>query len=378
MPTPQVVYSVNVRLGGGGMGNSIEEMLRGLYEARLLKQVIVSSCKTTALPAHLITAQGFLGRVQKRLGFYDRSGWLDYLFARVFDRWANRVMQPAEIFESWTFCCLTCLQTAKKRGSRTFLGLGSAHPRAYLELINAERLKWGLAPLPEMPWVRQVERELALADTIIIQSCFSERTLVEHGIPAEKLVRIPLGVDVKRFHPAESRPPGPFRVLFLGQIMLRKGVQYLLEAWKQLGWRDAELWLVGKGMADAQPVLKHYAGLSGLRLMGYVPDQLAAFQACDVFVVPSVEDGFGLVVTEAMACGLPVVVSDHTGAADLVQDGENGFVVAYNDAAGYARVLETLRANPELARKMGRAAQGAARQVTWAAYREKLVELHFR
>ncbi|MBF8282258.1 MAG: Glycosyltransferase family 1 protein, partial [Anaerolineales bacterium] len=138
MPNRQVVYSVNVRLGGGGMGDSIEEMLRGLHEARLLKQVIVSSCKTTALPTNLITSQGFWGRVQKRLGFYDRTGWVDYVSARVFDRWAERAMQPADIFESWTFCCLASLQTARRRGSRTFLGLGSAHPRTYLEWINAE------------------------------------------------------------------------------------------------------------------------------------------------------------------------------------------------------------------------------------------------
>lgn len=124
--------------------------------------------------------------------------------------------------------------------------------------------------------------------------------------------------------------------------MLRKGVQYLLEAWKQLAWRDAELWLVGRVMADCAPVLRHYADLPGVTLLGYVPDQVNAYQTSDVLVVPSVEDGFALVVARAMACGLPVIVSNHTGAADLVQDSESGFVVKFDAPQEYVRALESL------------------------------------
>jgi glycosyltransferase involved in cell wall biosynthesis len=103
---------------------------------------------------------------------------------------------------------------------------------------------------------------------------------------------------------------------------------------------------------------------------------LAAFQGADVFVCPSVEDGFGLVVTEAMACGLPVVVSDHTGAADLVVPGETGYVVPYNDPGGYARALETLRRDPQRRAAMGRAARAAIQAHTWDHYRQQLVALH--
>lgn len=375
MQSPTIVYSANIRLGGGGMGSSVAEKLRGLHQANLLKQLIVSSFKPTDIPAALITAQGFWGRVQKRLAFYERSGWGDYIVNRRFDRWASRVMQPAEIFESWTGFCMTSLQTAKQRGSRTLLNLGSAHPRAQIELVNAERLRWGLAPLRETPIVRQIEKELELADRVVIQSRFSERTLIERGIPADKLVRIPLGVNTERFQPVENRSSHPFRVLFVGQITLRKGVPYLLEAWKQLGWRDAELWLVGQVMPDCRGVLRRYAGV-GFTLKGYIPNQETVFQASDVFVSPSVEDGFSLVVTEAMACGLPVIVSDHTGAVDLVQHGESGLVVEYNNVAQYVNALEMLRTNPEWARQMGRAARMVAQQHTWDVYRKKLVDVH--
>jgi glycosyltransferase involved in cell wall biosynthesis len=378
MSTPQVVYAVNVRLGGGGMGSSQVEIIRGLLDAHLLKQVIVSSCRTSMIPARLITAQGFWGRVQKRLAFYEPSGWGDYLANRLFDRWASYVMQSADIFEGWTGFCATCLQVAKQRGNRTFLGHGSAHPRTQLELINAERRNWGMPPVPETPLARQVEQELVLADRVIIQSRFSERTLIERGVSADKLVRIPLGVDVQRFRPAPARATHPFRALFVGQVTLRKGVQYLLEAWKQLKWRDAELWLVGQVMPDFRTVLRQYANLPGLRILGYLPDLIAVYQTSDAFVLPSVEDGFALVVPEAMACGLPVIVSDHTGAADLVRHGESGFVVIYNDVAQYAHALETLCINSARGREMGEAGRVTAQAHTWEVYRQKLVDLHLQ
>jgi len=377
MHTPQVAYSVNVRLGGGGMGSSILEMLIGLHQTGLLSQAIVSSCKTDRIRRELITQLGFLGRVQKRLSLYDPTEWLaGYLENRIFDRWASRVMRPARIFSSWTGMCLTSLRVAQRRGSHTFLGLGSAHPRTVLELINHERRQWGLKDLRETPHIRQIEQELALADIIMTQSKFSERTLVERGLPAAKIVILPLGVNVERFRPVDAIPTEPFRVLFLGQIMLRKGIQYLLEAWQQLGWRDAELLLVGKVMPDSQPVLKHYTDLPGLHLMGYIPDQLTALQNAHAFVMPSVEDGFGLVVTEAMACGLPVVVSKHVGAADLVRDEESGFIVPYDNVAGYATALETLRANSARARQMGLAGRDAVLNQTWDDYRRHLVNLY--
>jgi len=371
-----IVYSVNHRLGGGGMGNSVLEMLVGLHQAGLLKQVMVSSSKTEQLPAHLITSMGVIGRLQKRLSLYDPTEWLlNYLESRIFDRWVSQIMPASPIFSSWTGICLTSLQKAKANGSTTFLGLGSAHPQDILTWLNVEYQQWGLSPQRFSPLMQQVSQELHLADKIIVQSHISQRSLIGQGIPAEKIIRLPLGVNVNRFKPASEPPTTPFRVLFLGQVMLRKGIQYLLEAWQLLGWRDAELWVVGRVMPDSQAVLERYANLPGLKLQGYVPDQLAAFQQAQVFVAPSVEDGFGLTVVEAMACGLPVIVSDHTGAADLVQHGESGFIVPYNSPVGYASALQILRDHPRLAKKMGQAAQAIAQQQTWDVYRQKLVDL---
>jgi glycosyltransferase involved in cell wall biosynthesis len=303
---------------------------------------------------------------------------MSYLVNSRFDAWVARQLPAVPLFESWTGFCWRSLGAAKAQGSQTVLGLGSAHPREQRALIDAERRAWGLPPTRRTPLAGRVELELAAADRIMIQSTFSERTLLAHGLPAAKLVRLPLGVNVARFAPAEGPRSGPFRVLFLGQVTLRKGVPYLLQAWEQLRWQDAELHFVGQVLPDCQPVVRRYAGLPGVHWAGYAPDQLAAFQSADVFVCPSVEDGFGLVVTEAMACGLPVVVSDHTGAADLVEPGQTGFIVPYNDSSAYAAALDELRRDPSRRAEMGRAARQAVQAHTWDRYRQQLVELHQR
>lgn len=183
MNHPNLVYAVNVRLGGGGMGSSVLEMLVGLHEAGLLKQAIVSSCKTDQLPRSLITQMGLVGRIQKRLSLYDPTGWVaGYIENRAFDRWASIVMQPSQIFSSWTGMCATSMRAASRQGSLTLLGLGSAHARDTLEWINEERRRWGLSAQPVTPHHRQIDQELAMADRIIVQSQFSRRHLIARGL----------------------------------------------------------------------------------------------------------------------------------------------------------------------------------------------------
>jgi len=177
---------------------------------------------------------------------------------------------------------------------------------------------------------RQLCEEAALADLIMTPSSYVKQTLAEHGVAEHRVRVVPHGVRLDLFWPPAEPPRGPFRVVFAGQMVQRKGLGYLLEAWRRLALRDAELVLVGRGLMD-NALLARYDGVYTLRA-GVTRDELRAiYQSSDLCCVPSLAEGFGLVYLEALACGTPVIGTPNTGAADLITEGGEGFIVPIRD-----------------------------------------------
>ena len=222
------------------------------------------------------------------------------------------------------------------------------------------------------------------ADAYISQSEAQNGTFAEVGFHPRKLVTIPQGVDTRRFRPpvdgerelARRRLGIPDRarvVLFCGSIMRRKGVDILAEAWRRVNAQrpDAVLLLLGANHRDGlvgglhepfsrgiEERLSDLLAVGSVRLLGYQKDVAPFYAAADVFVLPSRAEGWASVVNEAMACGLPCVVSSIS--QEQVRDGEDGFVVTAEDPARYAaRILELLD-DEAGARRMG----GQARKRT--------------
>jgi glycosyltransferase involved in cell wall biosynthesis len=161
-----------------------------------------------------------------------------------------------------------------------------------------------------------------------------------------------------------SNPP---RVLFVGGCSLRKGIPYLVEAFRRIG-APATLRLVGR---TNEALFRRIGGLPrGVEAVGpKTGAALAAeYAAADVFVLPSVEDGWGLVTNEAMSAALPVIVSDHAGSAEVVRDGINGFVVPARDVDALAARITLLLGDAELRARLGGAARATAAARTWEAY----------
>ena len=179
------------------------------------------------------------------------------------------------------------------------------------------------------PEVRKAEEEEQQKATVIVTaSSFTKTTLVDQNVPGHKIHVVPYGVDTTRFVPRRTKSDRPLRFVFVGLITARKGLPLLLQAWRELSSTRAELWLVGAASSQARALIPKLPGLSYL---GYATHVEKLLTECDVFVFPSFFEGFGLVILEAMACGLPVITTTATAGPDLITEGHDGFVINPGD-----------------------------------------------
>ncbi len=214
-------------------------------------------------------------------------------------------------------------------------------------------------------------RDLALADRVLVPSQHIAETLVRYGTPAGKVRVIPYAADCQRFCPPISKHRGSdCTFLFAGGISQRKGIKYLLEAWRRIhrpGWR---LQLLGPLPANLDP-LKPYLDL--VEPLGRVSqsEMPARMASADVFVFPSLFEGSAVVTYEALATGLPCVVTPSAGS--VVRDGVEGFVVPQGQVDDLARRMEQLGNDPGLRASMARAARTRALSFDWPQYHERLI-----
>lgn len=249
----RIIYSIDAKFGGSGIGWIAYNAVAGIYRAGHLARLFVNSNAQTTIPRALIRQWGILGRGIKYLAAKDSTALLDYLENTLFDFWVAAQLPTAHIFHGWNAMCLHSLQRARARGMITVIERASTHPATQTRLMHEEYARWNV-PLQFPTWnYARMLQEFAQADYITVPSPFARETMLAAGVPAHKLIEIPFGVDLTRFMPADSTRARPFRALFAGTVTLRKGVPYLLDAWRQLQWRDAELWIVGAIAPDFVP-----------------------------------------------------------------------------------------------------------------------------
>ena len=223
------------------------------------------------------------------------------------------------------------------------------------------------------PWlIDRQQEEFTRARGVLVLSELAKRSLVSGGVAASQVLVCAPGVDADRFRRLpEDDPRRPYRVVLVSSLTRNKGIHILLDAWRKLALPHAELWLIGAGQLPVESA-------PGVRIVGGIPqgDLPALLSACDLFVLPSLADGFGLVVLQAMACELPVIVSDRTGAAEAVAGEPYSGVVPAGDAEALADSIEYFyRLRAERA-ELGRLArQQVLARHTWPHHAAHLLDL---
>jgi glycosyltransferase involved in cell wall biosynthesis len=270
-------------------------------------------------------------------------------------------------------------------GSATMLFQVHPHPATVRQILNREllehpdcadslRQEWELS-LPEPDFQRLV-CETRMASHYLVASSFTRASLIDHGTSPDAITVVPYGVDLERFHPAHGRRSTtgePLRLLFVGRINQRKGIKYLLEAMQELNTDMVELTVCGRVVDDLQ-IFRDLGSRVKVRPSVSAEDLVVAYQNADLFVFPSVAEGFGQVLLEALACGLPILSTTHTAAPDLIADGVEGFIVAPRRTDLLIdRILWAIEHPAELAMMRSKARQ-CAEKFTWARFRHGVVE----
>ncbi len=302
-------------------------------------------------------------------------------FTEIGNQFALRVRQalerrndlgPDSIFFSYDTGALEALEWCRNRGIRCIVGQMDPN-RVEAELVREEEKLWPgwsaqTLQIPEQYFSRR-ENEWALADSIMVNSDFCRDALLKQGVSAAKLAVVPLcfeaasSSDLDVLPESTSKKPhdmgAPLRILFLGQVILRKGIQYLIQAARLLEHENIRFDVVGP------------TGIS-LTAIGSAPgnitfhgratrDQTANwYRQSDIFVLPTISDGFAITQLEAMSYGMPVVTTPCCGT--VVSDEVDGFIVPPRDANALAKVFLRFLVEPELLRHQRNAALQKAKQ----------------
>lgn len=304
---------------------------------------------------------------------------------RAFDRALARTVareRPELLFAFSDVASEHTLPLCRQLGIPTILSMVCGDPREELLVLDREaNLEPEFFPLylgdaaidrEALRWLHDRRlRDLELADRILVPSAHLAHTLIGHGTPADKIAMVPYSADTTRFVPdPHKRPSRECTFLFAGGISQRKGIKYLLEAWRRVrrpGWR---LQLLGALPRVLGPLERYLDEVEVLGRVGHA-DMPARMAAADVFVFPSLFEGSAVVTYEALACGLPCIVTPAAGS--VVREGHDGFVVPPRNVEALAARMELLGSSPLVRADLAASARARAEAFDWTRYHTELV-----
>lgn len=304
------------------------------------------------------TRRGTAGVPPERTRLNPRIGLAAYAAAKVFspfraesfrfalspwfDRWVLRQLTPGDHVISSYGYTNACFAFARRHGGKTFLDGGNSHPDNFWEILSEEHRRWNCPHPPISP--RAYERSRAMmseVDYVLSPSAYVTNSFLARGFKPAQILKNVYPVNLANFSPATKPRPKdrPLTLINTGGLSLRKGSPYLLEAFRLVRQKhpSARLVLISNVRDDMRNVLPQYRDLPVEWSPPLPHPKLAELlRGADIFILPSLEEGLARTVLEAIACGLPVIVTPHTGANDFVQPGLSGEVVPIRDARAIA------------------------------------------
>jgi glycosyltransferase involved in cell wall biosynthesis len=288
-----------------------------------------------------------------------------------------------DVVHTWPLGALETLKVARRLGITTVLERPNAHTRFAYEVVRDECARIGV-PLPadhehaynETILARE-EAEYELADRLLCPSEFVVKTFLDQGVARERLVRHIYGYDDGRFHPpGQPRPAdAPLTMLYVGVAAVRKGLHYALDAWLRSPASERGRFLIaGEVLPAYGERLADQLAHPSVEVLGHRDDIPELMRQSDVFILPSIEEGFGLVCTEAVGSGCVPLVSD--ACTDECRHLENALVHRVGDVAAIARHITAVHEDRALLARLREGCLRSAPELTWKVAGERLVDAY--
>lgn len=336
--------------------------------------------------AHVVSSCKLLNDlfVKLRLAKYINASRFNVFKDNLFDSIVKRKtsnLEPFDIFVGWAHYAAKTIPIARKKGALVIIESGSCHIQSQENILSQVYAKFNVPFQPINQACKQkMLAEYEQADYIMTLSSFAKQSFLDQGISPQKILMAPCGIDTDFFYAPKQQTPNLFQVIFVGLVGLRKGIHTLLEAWKiaQLPEHKSRLIIIGATQKDFALVAGKLPQSSSVVFAG--PQNRNAlkklYSQSSLFVLPSLEDGFGMVIGEAMASGLPVICSTHTAGKELTDNENYGFLVEPEQPKQLAEKIVWCFNNQDHIHAMGTQGQIFIKNFSWDAYGKRIFTIY--
>jgi glycosyltransferase involved in cell wall biosynthesis len=374
-----IVYVVASQLGSIGMGSAAYNAVKGIENSKKFSYRIFcrGHKKNLDINKKNIFSYGYLEYFSYPFRFLEKKlkirinsfKIVNYLFGKK----VYKNLPKCKIYHTWMDISPESIKKAKEEGAILVLEAANSHPLNRFKLLEEEHKDFFREEFtPDFKKFKSSLEYLKKFDYVLCPSDFVYNSFLEQGFSKEKLIRMPYGVNLEKFSPRRRKKSrGKFRVIFVGSIQLRKGIQYLLKAWEELNFENAELIVIGTVWPDATKIIEKYRKNKTIKFDGFNPNLREVYEKGDVFVFPSIEEGSALVNYEAMASGLPVITTFNSGS--VVRDKKDGFIIPIRNVEVIKEKIKFMYQNPKKCVQMGKSARKYIENFTWDKYGKRLV-----
>jgi D-inositol-3-phosphate glycosyltransferase len=378
----RVLYSFPLRLGADRICGIAWQQVNGLAAAGADVLVFPASISRPVAPGVGVSATLARGKLRlpyKIVGTMRACAWHDQIVARRIERLAGQI----DIIHTWPLGALETLKTAARLGIPTVLERCNAHTGFAMEVVQKECDRLGVALPPDHEHaynaekLRKEEEEYRLATRLLCPSQFVVKTFLDKGYAREQLVRHIYGYDEKVYYPS-NEPRDPKRgltMLSVGVCAVRKGLHYALEAWlRSPASKDGTFLIAGEFLPAYQEKLASMLAHPSVKVLGHRNDVPELMRKSDILVLPSIEEGFGLVIAEAMGSGCVPLASE--ACTEICSHMKTGLMHRVGDIEELTQHITMLHGDRVTLERLRAACLEAAPGVTWTAAGRVLLEAY--